>query len=103
EFFGFVDRLRLGEQITLTVVASETLKQGELGLGLDALGDDFLLEILCERDDGLEDLRILAALADAVNERAVDLERVEGQAMQIAEARISRAKIIDAELYAQAF
>ena len=99
--FHILFSLRPRQQIALAVVAAEILQQRKLGLGFDAFGDHFLFEALGERDDRLQDLGIFAAFADAVNERAVDLERVERQAVQIAERRIARAKIVDAELDAE--
>jgi hypothetical protein len=51
--------LRLCEQIALCVVASEIPQHHQLRCRLDTLGDDAHLQVLRERDDRLENLRIL--------------------------------------------
>ena len=73
------------------------MEDRELRFGFDALGDYLLFEALGEQYDRLQDLGILAVLADCDHERAVDLERIERQSVEIAQARIAGAKIVDAQ------
>ena len=75
----------------------------ELRFGFYAFGDDLLFKVLGEGNDRLQDLGILTFFTDAVYERAVDLQRIERQPVQIAEARISGTEIVNAELYAEQF
>jgi hypothetical protein len=55
-----------------------------LGL-LDALGDGVELEGVAQLDDRVGQGGVLAALADPVDERLVDLEHVDREAAQVAE------------------
>ena len=56
-------------------------------LGLDALRDHPQVQAVAERDDRLGEEAVVRAAArvDVAHERAVDLERVERQAPEIAE------------------
>ena len=80
-FFGTLFCERPGEQVALAIVAAKILEQCELRLGLDTFRDDLFLKSLGERDYRLQYLGVFPAFADAVNERAVDLQRVERQTM----------------------
>src|SRR4051794_3826399 len=70
------DGKRTAAQEALELVAAEFLENRELRRVLDALGDDFQLEAVGEGDDRLHDQRIVAAVREVADERAVDLERV---------------------------
>ncbi len=93
---------RAGKIISLAKLAAEFPKLGELAGRLHAFGDHVETEALGEGDDRPHDLRVLAAGADPGDEGAVDLERVEGELMEVAERRVALAEIVEGELDARA-
>ena len=93
---GFVDGKRPAEIIALNLGAAEILDHVMLLLGLDALGGRRHAEALCERDDGADDRdRLGHAFRRALDEAAVDLDRGEAGAAEIAERRIAGAEIVE--------
>ena len=48
-------------------------------------------------DDALNDGSIIAAVGQLVNETAVDFHRTDGQMLQITQARVAGAKVIDGD------
>ncbi len=59
------------------------------------------LERLAEPDDGASQRRAVGAVADLLDERLVDLEDVDREALQVAERRIAGAEVVDGEPHAQ--
>src|ERR1700687_1252041 len=94
-------RKRPGEQVTLRPRAAQAAQRRDLLLGLDALGDDLDAEPLAEHEDGLDDLDLAVVGGHRLYERAIDLERVDRQLVQVAERRIAGAEVVDSQLNAQ--
>ena len=88
--FDGVDRLR--EVETLGVGAAQLAQPLDLLRGLDSLDDDALAKILRERDDGGENIRAARIERIPREERAIDLDRVDGEAVQVAERRVARCR-----------
>src|SRR3954447_13718850 len=82
-------RHRLAVQEALYLVAAVALEEVELPIGLGALRDHLERERVPERDDGGGEDAVLAlrARADGAHERAVDLQRIDRQVLQVREAR----------------
>jgi len=73
------------EQVTLPVFTVQLAKLCQLSQRLDAFGNDVHAHVVCERNDRAHDLDILRRFADASDERAIDLQSVHREAMQITE------------------
>ena len=89
-------RPRLREQETLAPLATHLHQVLALLAGLDAFGDDLHAEGVRQREHGPHD-RGAAAVAAGVqraHERAVDLERMQGEAVQVAQRGIAGAEIV---------
>lgn len=77
-------RHRPGEMKALDRGAADLRQDIGLRLGLDALGDDLEVERHAELDDQLDDRAGPGVAADIVDERLVDLDRVDRIAVDIA-------------------
>ena len=69
----------------------------QLGGCLDTLGDDLEIQVMTERDDGADDRGVVRVGADVGDERAVDLQRVQREALQIVQRAVTGAEVIDRE------
>ena len=67
---------------------------------LDALGDDAQAQAVRERDDRFHDRGVVRVRHEFAHEAAIDLEFVEREAPQVAQARIARAEIVDRNVHA---
>ena len=76
------------EEVALGMRAPEALEFARLGWGLDAFGDHAGLERAGEREDAFDDRRAIGE-QQACHERAVDLERVDRQLVQVAQRRVA--------------
>src|SRR5205814_1889620 len=92
---------RAAEQKTLALVAAFGAQATQLGLGLDTLSGDGYAEPLAEADDGTDDRLRIAVGVDLPHERTVDLDLVEWEAAQIAQARIAGAEIVHRDAHAE--
>src|SRR5437899_3936759 len=101
QFFQRRSRERPEGVIALAVVATQFLEQRMLLGGLDALCDDPEAEASRQRDGRVDDRHVVAAVAYAANERAVQFQRVHGKALEIIEGRIAGAEVVDGKTYAQ--
>ena len=93
-----VDRLgrpRFCEQKTLHLVAAGEPQQHALLVGLDAFGQHLHAERVTERDDGLDDGAGMAGGAQRTDEGAIDLDLAEREFLQVAQARIAGAEIVE--------
>src|ERR1700674_2315254 len=79
-------RRRLGEQEALHLVAAGEAQQDTLLLGLDALAQHGEAERAAERDDGLDDHAAVRRAAEGFDELLVDLEPVDREPAQVAQA-----------------
>src|SRR4051794_41729764 len=73
---------RRGEQVALRAMAAEALEGLQLLDGLDALGDRAEAEAVGDVDDRTDDRRVVLLGAEAVDERAVDLDGVDRDALE---------------------
>src|SRR5882762_5146065 len=94
---------RYREVIALDLVAAVRGEQLELLLRFHALGHDLELEAVREADDRERDHRVLRVCGDVANEGVVDLERVDGETLEVREARIAGAEIVHRDLHARVF
>ena len=88
-------------QIALHRVAAFLGEEGELLLGLDALGDDRHFEAVAEADHGADDRGRLRIAAEIDDEGAVDLDLVERERLQIAQRGIAAAEIVHRDAHAE--
>src|SRR3954468_2830369 len=89
------------EEVALRELAAERPQAVGLLLGLDALGNHVNAQRAPHRQDGGHDGLVLAGADDAVDERAVDLERVDREAPHIGERRVAGAEVVECEAHAQ--
>src|SRR5712691_9687205 len=96
-------RDRRGEEVSLPLLATVRAQESQLLWRLDSLGDHPQSERMRERNHRLSDRRIVPGLVDPVHERAVDLQAVDRQPRQVAQARIACAEIVHGDLHAERF
>lgn len=94
EIFG-----RAGDEIALGEIAAELARGSEIGLGLDALGDDRDAQRMGEARDLVDDRLAAGALAHAIDEGAVDLEIMGIDLHQHLEAGKAAAEIVDGDAH----
>src|SRR6266851_3794732 len=92
-----IRRERPAEIVSLQDVAVALGEESELLFGLDALGDDLEAEAMRHRDDRVRDREAARIGRDLAHERDVDLEAVDGEALQVREVREAGAEVVDAE------
>src|SRR5207344_165903 len=85
------------EEVSLALVAAKAPQLRELLRRLDALGHRLEPERAAQADDGAHDRGISTVRGQARDERAVDLEHVDREALEIAQARVARAEVVDGE------
>ena len=88
-------------EISLGLVAALRLQEFALLGRLDPFGEHPQAEPVRERDDRLRDGGVAAALRHRGDERAVDLETVDRQSGEIAQARIAGAEVVDRDQHAE--
>ncbi len=81
--------------------AAEVAQELQLRFVFDALCDDGELEGVSEREDRAHDGRVVSVFAQALHERPVDLDGVDGEAIQVAERRVPRAEVVQADVHPQ--
>ena len=101
ERLGGIDAHRSREQVPLAQRAAEADEPfGLVGL-LDALGNDLEPERPPEIDDRPGDRGPLAGRRDAGDERAVDLQDVDREALEVAQRRVAGPEVVDREMDAE--
>src|SRR5262245_34212100 len=98
---ALLGRRRHREAVALDLVAAVCGEQLELLLRLDSLGHDLELEAVSQADYREGDHRVLRIGRDVADERVVDLERVDRKALQVSEARVAGAEVVDGDLHAR--
>ena len=68
---------------------------------LDTFGDDGEVQRLGEADDRAHDRLALGVPAETVDERAVDLQRVDREPLEVGERRVAGAEVVDDEVHAE--
>ncbi len=71
--------------------------------GLYALGHDAQVQVVCHVDDGSADGRVIGVAGDIAHERTVDFQYVDGEALDVTEARLAGAEVIDRNADAEMF
>src|SRR5436190_1377385 len=100
QIFDSLRRQRTREEIALGVRAPEAHELARLQLFLDAFGNHARLERSRQREDALDDRRAIRE-QQALDERAVDLERVDWQLVQMTQRREAAAEIVQIDLHAE--
>ena len=93
-------RQRPGEQKTLHHIAAGGFQEIALLYGFDTLGGNAQPHGMAKRQHCRDDGDGIDIMAQVLDEAAVDLDRVDREAMQVAEARIARAEIVEGDLEA---
>ena len=98
------ERLRglgLAEQVALRELATERAELGELLRRLDSLGDRAQAERVGEAHDRGADRGVLGLAPEPVDERPVDLQRLDREPLQVRHRRVAGAEVVDAEVHAE--
>ena len=82
------------EEMALSFVAAMGLDLPHLLFRLDALGDHPLVEAGAKTGDCTDDLGV-ALFAQALNERPIDLDLLEGEFTQVVERRLTRPEVVE--------
>jgi hypothetical protein len=90
-------RERPGEVVALAERAVQLAQRLELVGVLETLGDDLQVQRLTELRDGGDHGVALGAGRHAVDERLVDLQRVDREAAQVAQRRVTRTEVVERE------
>jgi hypothetical protein len=89
------DGQRRREVIPLHLVAAARREKGELRRRFDAFGNDAQAQASGHRDHGLRDQRGIRVHDDVLEKRAIDLERVEREALEMAQAAVAGSEVVD--------
>jgi hypothetical protein len=89
-----VSRLRFAEKEPLHFGATLRFHSIPLFCGLHAFGGRYDAEAVGHRSHSPNDVQRAAAFSDVLDEGAIDLDLVEGEALQVAERRVSCAEIV---------
>jgi hypothetical protein len=92
---------RRAEIVALGQPAALGIEHRQLLGALDAFGDRIEAEAATETERGPHDRRRARIVLERGDERAVELDLVEGEAAQIAEAGVPDAEIVDLDLDAE--
>jgi hypothetical protein len=98
-----LDLERAGEIVALQLVATVPQEERELRFGLDPLGHHSQPHAVGKVDDGDGERGVVRVAHDVPDERAVDLEHVEGKPLQVGEAGVAGPEIIHGEVHAERF
>src|SRR6478752_3359495 len=95
-------RHRPAEQVALHLVAAQSPDEPSLLFRLDPLDVDLDAEGMAQSDDRADDLgRSSVVVGGSAKEAGVDLDLVEGELPQVAEARVARAEIVHDDVDAE--
>ncbi|RMS60168.1 hypothetical protein ALP65_04561, partial [Pseudomonas aeruginosa] len=90
-------RHRPAEQEALQRIAAEAGQELLLGLGFHALGDDLQVQRAAEGDDRRDDRGVVAVVGQLVDEATVDLQFARRQALEIEQAGVAGAEVVDGD------
>src|SRR5882762_9475450 len=94
-------RRRPGKQISLRIRAAELAQLLELLPTLDTFRNHLDVQMAGHGDDGTDDGEIAQVRHQVTHETAVDLERIHAPALQVREARVANAEIIDGDAHTE--
>jgi hypothetical protein len=97
----FLDRAGLAVEKTLDEEDVLACHEGELLLRLDALSDEIETQIAGQRRNGADDRLSFCRLDRLSRERLIDLHLVDREAVEIAQAAVARAEIVERQTHAQ--
>ena len=83
------------EIIALRLIATAGDQKSQLLRRLDAFGHHVAIHCMPQADDGIHDRGIVIGDRQVMDETSIDLERANGKALQITEARIAGAEIVN--------
>ena len=89
---------RWREEVALRTLAAERLEPRQLVGGLDALGRDLQVERGRERQRRRDDGRVLRRAAEPRHERAIDLQALDREALEVLERREAGPEVVDHDL-----
>ncbi|MNR32798.1 hypothetical protein D3C85_1504170 [compost metagenome] len=69
--------------------------------GFNPFGDNVQVQALAQADDAADQPGIVVVAAHLADKRLVDLQHIDGEFLQIAEARIPGAEVIDGQAHTQ--
>jgi hypothetical protein len=87
----------------LAEVAAEPEEHVGDGLGFDAFGDGGETEAVAKADDGGGDFAAVAGVVHGADETGIDFELVEGEGLEVAEAGVAGAEVVECETGALLF
>lgn len=100
-----VDRLlegyRPGKQITLGLVTAALVQHCELLFGFHTFSDNLMSEAVSHDDDGVNDHLTARVRRHFCDEGFVDLERIYRETLQVAQAGIASAKVVQGNAHTQ--
>ena len=79
----------------MQLIATQIAQEVHLGMGFDAFGDDFLAQLFAHGDDRLGDGTVVFVFRHAGDEGAVDLQGTDRKFLEVGEARVAGAKVIE--------
>ena len=94
-------RHRLAEVVALHLVAALALEERQLCDGLDALGAGPHAQAVAETDHGAHDRVGIGPGLERGDERAIDLDLVERELLQVAQARVAGAEVVHGDVHAK--
>src|SRR5678816_2938305 len=97
--FCFSRGERLRKQKSLRVAATNLLQPPQLLPRFDAFGNDVRADASRQSDDAFDDSGAIVCLGgETADERAIDLQRVDREAMEIAQGRVPGPKVVQKQL-----
>src|SRR3977135_36590 len=94
---------RPAEEVALPFRTVVGLKECELFLSFDTLGNHALLEVFAHINYGAHDGRVLRIGSDPVDKGLVNFQDINGKLLKIAEVGIACAEVIHNEVYPHHF
>src|ERR1700735_677767 len=91
------------EEVALPFRAALDLKECELLLRFDALGNHAQVQILAQVNNGTDDCGVVSIAGDALDERAIYFQDINGKFLKIAKARVAGAEVIHCQVQTHRF
>src|SRR5258705_2998849 len=89
----------LAEQVALETRAAAGFQEGSLLFRLDAFRYHVQAQAPGHGQDGVDDGRVVGIVGQVLHERAIDLQAVETETLQVTEGGITRAEVVQGELH----
>jgi hypothetical protein len=85
----------------LCLVALGFIQEAELAGRFHAFGRDPHVQAVRHRDHGARDRGVVSVLRQAVDERAIELERLRGKPLQVGPRRMAGAEVVEGDAHAR--